>query len=328
MELDYANILNAGQSLQGDLQQQMFLNDQRKAQTQARQLQMAALQQKQEREAAFRAAAQVAAQSADPKAIGDLMVQFPEFADQIKPAWQALSDQAMKRNLTQSGTIFVRAKNGDAKGAAALLRQRYEADMAAGQADPSDKELIDALESGDPAKVQQATATIGFSIAALDPSKFSETYGKLFPADAKSTFSKEYEDRVRLFGKKAADAWVKVQDAKVFSVNPGGSLQSLSADTVGNPQTAEGGDQSTGMGGVTAPALGANGLPATLTPEQYRVTSDALGKAKTDAWMKENGITIEWPQGSAPVRVRSVQEAMKLKPGTHYVTPDGEEYVR
>ena len=32
--------------------------------------------------------------------------------------------------------------------------------------------------------------------------------------------------------------------------------------------------------------------------------------------------------GAAPVRVRTPEEATRLKPGTHYVTPDGQELIR
>lgn len=359
MALDYAGIINAGAGLMGGLREQLAMEDQRNALMQDRAKKLEQSRIAEQRTAAFREAAARAAQSSDPKAIGNLMIQFPEFADQIKPGWDALSEDAKRRNLTQSGTIFMRAKNGDTKGAAALLRQRYEADLAAGQADPGDKELIDALESGDPVKVQQATATIGFSIAAYDPSKFSETYGKLFPADATTTVQKEYQWRVQQFGKAKADEWLAVQDTKLVPVEKGGQVFDA-ADIIGArgggfgggivatpeqqaeservramfpdaPQFAtdnpKGGDQSTGMGGVPAPALGPNGLPTTLTPDQYRVTVDALGKDKTDAWMRDNGITVEnvarGGTAQAPVRVRSVQEARKLPSGTLFVTPDG-----
>lgn len=282
MELDYASIINAGQGLVGDLQQQMFLNDQRKAQAQARQLQTAALQQKQQRDAAFKAAAAQAAQSSDPKALSDLMIQFPEFADQIKPGWQALSDEARRRNLTQSGTIFVRAKNGDAKGAAALLRQRYEADLAAGQADPSDKELIDALESGDPARVQQATATVGMMLAADDPSKFAETYGKLFPTDATTTVQKEYQWRVQQFGQQKADEWLAVQDTKLVPVEKGGQVFSAADLIGGGTQIAGGGDQSTGGRGI-APTGSAIEAAAKAAVPGLTVTSRQRSPGKNAA---------------------------------------------
>lgn len=41
-----------------------------------------------------------------------------------------------------------------------------------------------------------------------------------------------------------------------------------------------------------APALGASGLPTTLTPQQYQATVNAMGKASTDAWMARNGIKV------------------------------------
>jgi len=356
MELNYASIINAGQGLVGNLQEQMMMQDQRKQQQQVRALQVQQAQQTQARTVAFRAAAERAAQSADPKAIGNLMVSFPEFADQIKPGWQALSEDARRRNLTQTGSVFMRAKNGDAKGAAAMLRQRYEADVAAGQADETTKELIDAFESGDPTKVQQATATVGMILASDDPSKFAETYGKLFPSDDKSPFAKEYNDRVRLFGKAKADQWAATQDEKFIPVQAGGSVfratdlmpPAMGGGIVATPeQQAEseraramfpnapefatdnqrGGDPSTGKGGVPAPALGSNGLPSTLTPQQYQAIVNVKGKAATDAYLSQNGIVVEniarGGTAQQPVRVRSVQEARKLPSGTEFITPDG-----
>ena len=48
------------------------------------------------------------------------------------------------------------------------------------------------------------------------------------------------------------------------------------------------------------PALNANGLPAALTPDQYKVTVAQMGKGATDAWMKRNGITLAAPANNVP----------------------------
>jgi hypothetical protein len=44
--------------------------------------------------------------------------------------------------------------------------------------------------------------------------------------------------------------------------------------------------------GVPAPATGKNGLPLVFTPAQYQATVESVGKAKTDAWMRQNNITV------------------------------------
>jgi hypothetical protein len=46
------------------------------------------------------------------------------------------------------------------------------------------------------------------------------------------------------------------------------------------------------LNGVPAPKTGEDGMPATLTPAQYRATVQSLGKAKTDDWMRRNNITV------------------------------------
>ncbi|MDT0507535.1 D-Ala-D-Ala carboxypeptidase family metallohydrolase [Novosphingobium sp. MMS21-SN21R] len=251
-ELDYASIINAGQGLVGNLQDQMFLTDQRRQQQQAQGIKIQQAQKAQERQGLFQRDVAEAVHSGDPRAIGRLMVQYPEFADQIKPGWEALSADARRTNLTQTGIIYQRASAGDAKGAAALLRKRYEADVAAGQGDETTKEILDGLEGGDPQEVKIAIGSLGMILASDDPAKFGEVYGKLNPTDAKSAFAKEYNDRVGIFGKAAADNWAATQDEKFIPVQAGGSVFRAS-DLMGNPQvtpTAKGGDQSPGGRGI------------------------------------------------------------------------------
>jgi hypothetical protein len=51
------------------------------------------------------------------------------------------------------------------------------------------------------------------------------------------------------------------------------------------------------MENTPRPELGPNGVPQFLTPAQYSIYSKELGKEKTDAWMKQNNIVIDQPQG-------------------------------
>lgn len=46
------------------------------------------------------------------------------------------------------------------------------------------------------------------------------------------------------------------------------------------------------IGNTPAPQLGANGLPATLTRDQYEATVQAMGRAETDAWMRRNNVKV------------------------------------
>lgn len=51
------------------------------------------------------------------------------------------------------------------------------------------------------------------------------------------------------------------------------------------------------MENTPQPTVGPNGLPQYLTPAQYTVISKQLGKDRTDAWIKQNNIVVEQPQG-------------------------------
>jgi murein DD-endopeptidase MepM/ murein hydrolase activator NlpD len=263
MSLDYAAILSAGQSLvpnmreealkqqQQDLQQQEI--KQRTAEYTAK---VAEAQRNQQRETQFHDALnQVHIGGGKPRDVQMLMLQFPEYAEKIKPAWEAMDKDQRTTNLTQLGSIYARAQAGDYAQAAAILRPRVEADDASGNSDPRDKAILTALESGSDIEKRAAAAEVGVHIAAADPDKFGETYGKLNPADKTSAFANEYQDRVRLFGKPAADAWTQTQDTKMIAAQDGQHIFTLGGGTTGSgaaPQP-KGGDPNSG--GVVAPTV-------------------------------------------------------------------------
>lgn len=278
MALDYASILQAGQNLVPDLQEQMFRKQElqqrqtmleQQQQQRALQMQEAAL--KQQRAAEFRARLAGVIDSNDPRAIGRLMMEYPEFADSIKPGYDAISNEARIRNLTQLGSAYQLATGGDSKGAAAVLRKRYDADVAAGQADETTKELLDALESDDPVMQRRAASTLGMVIASQDPAKFTEAFKALNPAEKIDPTQREYQWRVGQFGQAAADKWLAVQDTKLVPVQEGGSIYNA-ADLVGRsvPSSMKGGD----------PAV-AGGVPATGSAIEQTALSAVPGLTVT-----------------------------------------------
>lgn len=290
-ELDYASIISAGQGLVPNLRQQMMQDEQMRMQREQRQLALADAQTKQARQNLFRGKLGAASASGDPRAIAQLMIEFPEFAEQLKTGASALSEEARTRNLTQGGSIYARANSGDLPGAATLLEQRYNADLAAGHADPEDKEILDGLRSDDPIKRKAAVATMGIHLAAIaGPDKFAEIYGKLNPAEKTSPVMREYEDRVGRFGKQAADQWLAVQDTKLIPVQAGGSVYNA-ADLVpgGSPAPTQpkGGDQPAAapVAGFTMPVTG-----GTFT--------SGFGASRDGGSRRHNGLDIAAPAGS------------------------------
>lgn len=259
MALDYAAIMQAGQNLVPDIAQQTMQRQELQLrqealaqQAQQRQLAVEATRAKQAREGDFRARLAGVIDSNDPRAISRLMMEYPEFADSIKPGYEALAADVKARNLTQLGSAYQLATNGDFKGAAGILQRRYDADAAAGQGDETTKELLDAFNGDDPVAARRAATTLGMVIAAHDPSKFNETYKALNPSEKIDPTQREYDWRVRQFGQEQADRWLAVQDTKLVPVQEGGSVYNA-ADLVGGgvSPTQKGGDPAA-RGGVPA----------------------------------------------------------------------------
>jgi hypothetical protein len=267
MELDYAAILRGGQNLVPDLRQQMIEDALLKQQdTVFRQQQedrvakQEAARQGAEQEAAFRDALEDAMMTGDPRAIMRLRLRFPEFTKGMKDAFDAMDEDQRRADLTQVGSIYANLNAGNTGRAVELLRGRIEADRAAGQADPQDEAILAELESGDPMRVNAAKATVGIMLAAIEPDKFGETYGKLNPTEATPATIREYEARVAKFGKAAADAWLATQDTKLVPVQPGGSVFEFGAPS--------------------------------LTVEQFRANAQVLGPEKAARLTTNNGIPV------------------------------------
>ena len=69
------------------------------------------------------------------------------------------------------------------------------------------------------------------------------------------------------------------------------------------------------MENTPQPTVGPNGLPQYLTPAQYTVISKQLGKDRTDAWIKQNNIVVEQPQGQPTAPSQAAVDAELRKRG-------------
>lgn len=112
--------------------------------------------------------------------ISGLILKHPEFAKEVKSAWDVKDKAARDADLTQSAEVFSAASAGKYDLAAKLLRNRIEADKAAGHEDPSDQAILDALESGDPVQQKAAVGMIGVHLAgATGAEHFGTVYASL-----------------------------------------------------------------------------------------------------------------------------------------------------
>lgn len=313
MQLDYANIMRAGQQLVPNLREQLVQDrqlDQRDRvtdmQVRAYEAQAAKAERAAQREQQFQRDYEgVLDRGGDPGEIQQLMVRYPELGKTLKPMWESMDERQRARETTQVGTIFTRARGGNFEGAAELLAERIAADKAAGQDTALDEQILEGLRSPDPAARNSAIGDLGVLLASATGDKFGEMYGRLNPDATPPAVQREYDWRAQEFGKAAADQWLATQDTSLVTVEPGGSVFNKS-DFVsgGSAPQPEGGDPSGSPGGLVA------------TPEQEAVSAWAEQRfglpfegasfdqaaqqfgAKRGGGRKHNGLDFSGPLGT------------------------------
>lgn len=257
---NYASIIGAGMNLVPDLRAQSMQDQQFKMQREVFDAKRAEAEREQREKVEGREALEQALLSGKPQDLLRIMAQYPAISEQVKPLWEAMDEKDRRTSLTQAGTIYARGQAGDYKGAAVALRARVDADRAAGQADPEDEAILAGLESGDPVQQRAAMQMVGVQIAAIDPDKFAETYGKLNPAEKIDPVQRKV-DYYRSIGRDdLAEQILENEATDVVVGQPGAPVMTkqqaiaLARSGSGMPSQSGGGDQS-------APALG--GVPAT-----------------------------------------------------------------
>lgn len=320
--LDYAAIMRGGQALVPNLREQMLQDrqlDQQQGEIELRrQLQAAKVaeaQQAERRQQEFAEAMDHALTTGNPSDMQRVRMMFPEFTKDLKDGFDSLDEEQKRITLTQLGSVRARLAAGDVTGARAIVARRHEADKASGTADEDTEELLALLDKGDPESLKLAQGTLTFMLAAADPDKFAETFGKLEPSDSKTGVQKEYEWRVGAFGQAAADEWLATQDESLVTVEPGGSVYRKS-DFV----TRGGGPNLSVGGGIVATAeqeaesqavarrLGVGGVAVSDGPVVMPVEGGSFGQgaqqygASRDGGSRaHNGLDISGVLG-APVR--------------------------
>lgn len=241
--VDQGAILRSGAALIPDLQaqlaQQQQLDIQRQqANTASLGLQRQLMEDQREQATANAYAADVAAigklpREAQPQAIVALMAKYPKQSEALKRAYDAQDETVKASDFRAAAEVYSLVQNGAADKAAALIRKRIDADKAAGLDTSDDEDIAVALESGDPAKIQQAAAQIGWQLStAAGPEKFAATFGAL---DGKKTeFERQYEYIKQNFGEEAANNFARNKyDPFVESNNKYGTTFYRSSDLAG-----------------------------------------------------------------------------------------------
>lgn len=326
--VDQGAILRSGAALIPDLQaqlaQQQQLDIQRQqANTASLGLQRQLMEDQREQATANAYAADVAAigklpREAQPQAIVALMAKYPKQSEALKRAYDAQDETVKASDFRAAAEVYSLVQNGATDKAAALIRKRIDADKAAGLDTSDDEDIAVALESGDPAKIQQAAAQIGWQLStAAGPEKFAATFGAL---DGKKTeFERQYEYIKQNFGEAEAENFARNKyDPFVESNNKYGTTFYRSSDLAGmggnnivageNDSLNAGVDRirnpidrsarSGNSGDRGAPVANAASVAKSLFPDieitqQRRDPNSSLGKANPNSWHNKSGAAID-----------------------------------
>lgn len=309
--VDQGAILRSGASLIPDLQAQLMQERQLGLQEKQLGLNSQIFQAQQAEDMREKAqmdsyAAEVAAigrlpQDRQPQALIALMQKYPKQSEAVKRAYDAQDDTVKAASFREASEIYSLIQNGAAPKAAEKLRARIKADQAAGQDTEDDEAIAAALESGDPAKIQQAASQVGWQLStAAGPEKFAATYGAI---NDKTEFEKQYEYIRQNFGEEEAQNFARNKyDPFVESNNKYGTTFYRSSDLAGGTppqqgQTGGGGD--TGGGAPkAAPVADAKAVARGLFPniaitQNRRDPNSALGKANPNSWHNKSGAAID-----------------------------------
>ena len=109
--------------------------------------------------------------------IAQLQARFPKHHDAVKAAWETKEKAVRESDISGLSNIWGAARSGSWDLAAKWARERYQAEVDAGQADDADRAVVEALESGTPEDQAMVTGLISHQIlGALGPEKFATAF--------------------------------------------------------------------------------------------------------------------------------------------------------
>lgn len=112
-----------------------------------------------------------------PQALSALQVKYPDQADALAKAWSTKDTAQKTADQGYLGSVYSALSNNRPDLALNLMRQRRDADQAAGLDVSDDNAQIAAIEKGDTGAVNTVKGMFLAHLAASDPDKFASIYG-------------------------------------------------------------------------------------------------------------------------------------------------------
>jgi hypothetical protein len=265
--------------------------------------------------------------NADFKTVQAAIQAVPQKAAEVMKFWQGL-DENRKNTWFDAGTKALQGvKTGtdgkvDASEAIATMRQYSEA--AANSGDKQTAQTFGTIAKVIENNPNAASAVINFNLGVWDSKRLKDFKEATAAASPETTqLQKTYDWLKAIKGQTYADRYLAVETEKFVPVPDKGVYRgsdvARSVWDVAEEQTPAPSELPPSAKDVPPPRLGPNGLPTSLTPDQYRVTAEALGKAKTDKWIKDNNIKIVAPPRTATINGKTFYQI----DGAWFDNPEG-----
>lgn len=200
--IDQGSIIRSGQAIVPDYAAQQALSQQMALQQSQQRLAQASFFQKQQEaqrevdeETNYQNDLAQYLKTNNPQELIRLAAKYPKKSEGIKRAFDAQDQVVKDADLRQAVSILSYVKNGKPDLAAKSLEDRIAKARAAGEPDdPQDMAVLEALNSGDPARIREAEGLITYQVASITGvDKFSQTYKDLNPEDKKDPLQKKVE---------------------------------------------------------------------------------------------------------------------------------------
>jgi hypothetical protein len=252
-----------------------------------------------ERERAIQKQQAQAALAGNPNAtFGDyrkVMQMFPEETKALTEQWSAMDKVAKETMFSAGADAFALIRPGadgkiDAAPAAAKLEEYAAA--ADNSGDKQGAQKFRDMAAFVKANPDAGRATIGTVLSAWDPERAKKLMDFGSGGDV-ADLDKGYALNVKLYGKAQADAWRQAEEAKKGIITSTGPLGTSYVPALKvAPMLAAGTVAGTAPESPGPVETRADGNPAFLTPAQYQATVAAMGKERTDEYLKTNGIAV------------------------------------
>lgn len=263
-----------------------------------------------------------------PERTAQLLLSYPEIKDQLTSAQSVLSDAAKRDRLDFASRALMLSRAGQKDQVKAMAQQRIDALRNSGKTKEAAeaKAMLKAWEI-DPRVGEGALA---LDVAAADPKLYETLFGKTemtsFQKDLMAAGidpnSPEGQTKAAEYVALKTDPIVQMptptggqfigRQSEYYRMFGGGESNAPAPNKLPSPLTKQQYDAlppgteyfdprdnkvkrkggSNPLAGVPAPQLDASGKPTSLTQAQYQAVVQVKGKAKTDAWLQANNITV------------------------------------